>query len=88
MAEKKTEKAWNIKNAIKSLNRKSSDITDDFLVFFTERIIFPENAAFDGFLPYQKQRFPCDRAIPYVFAQLLRQIKIWTTIHLPAGQQR
>lgn len=33
MAEKKTEKAWNIKNAIKSLNRKSSDITDDFLVF-------------------------------------------------------
>lgn len=27
---------------------------------FTERIIFPENAAFDGFLPYQKQRFPCD----------------------------
>jgi len=55
---------------------------------FTERIIFPENAAFDGFLPYQKQRFPCDGAIPYVFAQLLRQIKIWTTIHLPAGQQR
>jgi hypothetical protein len=42
---------------------------------FAERIIFPENAVFDGFVPYQKQRFPCDKAISYVFAQLLRQIK-------------
>ena len=42
MAEKKTEKAWNIKNAIKSLNRKPSDITDDFLVFCRKCRISPK----------------------------------------------